>query len=461
MATVGHHFRPGLQLANYPTGTAKHYPGFTLTSLGFQQNFMVGGAYRERYLSASSPQRIFNISEAKYVPSQIYASAPDQMVLLTTAQAFLQGFYPPLSDIPSATPEASTTTLNNGTTLSNPLGGYQYVFLRGKNANSPDTIWIKGDDQCPAVERAAAEYKDSADYKVRFAATQSFYSQFWPILESVWDYSDSAANLTYANAFDIFDLINVARIHNATSPARNVSDDDMFQLRILADAAEFNANWNASNINRAIGARTLAGAVLAQLNQTVTSKGKLKFTLLAGSYDTFLGFFGLSGLSELSDDFKGLPEYASTMAFELFTPTTTTAFPANPDADLRVRFLFRNGTAGALTQWPLFAPENADLSWPNFVSRMQEFAITSPAEWCNICGSEANFCAAYEQDDNDASSQNVGSGGISNTVAGVVGAIVVLGVILMPGLAAFLIVRRRKRSAVVDKRSQRSESPSV
>ena len=124
--------------------------------------------------------------------------------------------------------------------------------------------------------------------------------------------------MSYTNAYDIFDLINVATINN-NSVTLNISTEQLYKLRTLADSAEFGLNYNKSQPLRAIGGQTLAAAILRQLNQTITSKGELKFSLLVGSYDTFLSFFGLTNLTAADPNFYGLPGYASTMAFELVT----------------------------------------------------------------------------------------------------------------------------------------------
>jgi hypothetical protein len=268
--------------------------------------------------------------------------------------------------------------------------------------------------------------------------------------------------MTYKNAYNIFDLVNVARIHNATSPARNVSDEDLFQLRTLADSAELGQNWNASDKARAIGAETLSGAVLAQLNETVTSEGKLKFSLFAGSYDTFLAFFGLAGLLDEDPAFHGLPDYASTMAFELFTESDASSFPSDPEKDLRVRWLFRNSTFGELETFPLFGTNDDSLPWPKFVSEMEERAITDVGDWCTKCGAKEDFCAAYETDDDESAEtedeKDGSKGGMSNAVAGVIGAMVTLGVVAIIGAIAFMLMRRKKGTASHEKSSVRSGS---
>ncbi|EPS41336.1 hypothetical protein H072_4767 [Dactylellina haptotyla CBS 200.50] len=422
--------------------TSKHYSGYSLTNLGFQQNYQTGSFYRNLYLSSNSSKQILGISEDQYVTSQVWATSPDQKVLANTATAFLQGLYPPLEE---TDPEIATNTLNNGTTYTNPLNGYQYVILHAPGTESPNTIWIKGDDGCPAVTTASESFEDSAIFMERDSATQSFYEQFWGQVEDVYDFKQSQLN--YAKAYDIFDLINVAQIHNS-SASEKVTAEQLFQLRTLADSAEFGLNYNMSQPARSIHAQTLAGAILNQLNQTVTSKGKLKFSLFAGSYDTFLAFFGLTNLTMASPNFYGLPDYASTMAFEVLTEADVTEFPTSVD-DLKVRFLFRNGSdVGApLTAFPLFGQQETTLSWTDFVTQISERAITSVEKWCSMCMSEEAFCAAYNPGLSTGSVGGSSSGsGISNAVAGVIGAMVTLAVVGPVGLVFFLFSRKRRTS---------------
>ncbi|KAJ4289359.1 hypothetical protein N0V88_007111 [Collariella sp. IMI 366227] len=374
--------------------TTKHFGSQVLTPLGATQAHQVGSDYRARYLAADSPHRIKGISEFQYVPAQVYASAPDQSILLDTATSFLQGFYPPLGEL-KADLTTSESRLANGSSVEGPVNGYQYVQLHGVDVESPETIWIKGDDECPALIDSSAAFQSSNEFASRLNATRDFYRSLWPLVSDMYP---SVEYLTYAKAYDIFDVINVARIHNASSPARKVTDAQLFQLRTLADSAEFGLNYNASEPARSLHASTLAGAIVAHLRKTVESAAHTpKFTYLSGSYDTFLAFFGIFGLTDASSDFFGLPEYASTMAFELFTPEATDKLDED---SLRVRFLFRNGTAGALTQFPLFGKGKADLSWTEFMSGMLARGVTSTQGWCNECGSEAAFCAQYKWEDN-------------------------------------------------------------
>ncbi|KAF1929502.1 phosphoglycerate mutase-like protein [Didymella exigua CBS 183.55] len=440
--------------------TSKHYKGYNMTNLGLQQNYDIGQDYRNIYLNSSSPKRILGISEDKVVNSQIFASAPDQAVLLNTATAFLQGLYPPLEITDQ---ELATQTLNSNEHVIKPLGGYQYLVIHGESDDSPDTILLKGDEECPAVTQSMKQYEDSAAFKQRIEETKPFYQSFWDQLNSVYDYQQ--ANLSFAAAYDIFDLLNVACIHNATHNG-TVASEDMKQLQTLADEWEFHMAYDADDSMRSIGGQTFAGGILEQLDQIVSSQGKLKFSLLAGSYDTFLAFFGLSNLTAVSDNFYGLPDYASTMAFEVFTSQNATVFPSNVE-DLRVRFLFRNGsTEGeAPTAFPLFGGQDESLLYTDFVSKMKGFAIMSPEQWCGTCQSDALFCQSYSARKAGSQAERTGSG-ISNVVAGVIGAFVTLGVIGLVGLILFCARRCRTSAKVAspirsDKGSISSQRSSV
>ncbi|USP79100.1 phosphoglycerate mutase-like protein [Curvularia clavata] len=423
--------------------TSKHYKGYNLTNLGIQQNYNVGADYRDLYISANSSKQILGISENKAVNSQLFASAPDQAVLLNTATAFLQGLYPPLQSLDSG---LAVQSLNNGDEVTAPLEGYQYLVLHSENDDSPDTIWLKGDEECPVLTTSMKNYKNSEAIKQKSEETKSFYQGFWDDLKNVYDMKES--NMTYENAYTIFDLINVGIIHN-TSMKDAVTPEQLTQLRTLADAYEFGLSYDQNDKARSIGAQAFAGGILAQLKSIVSSQGKLKFSLLAGSYDTFQGFFGLANLTSVSPDFFGLPDYASTMSFEIFTAQNVSAFPSNTE-DLRVRFLFRNGsTAGEEPRaFPLFNGKEESLSYSEFVGKMEDIAITKPEQWCSTCGSDLLFCEAYaKQGQSPVSTENHQGGGMSNAVAGVIGAMVTLGVVALVSAAAFFVLRKRRVNA--------------
>ena len=72
-----------------------------LTSLGAQQAYSAGSFFRDRYVYTATPASNANkapirrLSANSYDPRQIYILAQDTHSTAATAQAFMQGFYPP------------------------------------------------------------------------------------------------------------------------------------------------------------------------------------------------------------------------------------------------------------------------------------------------------------------------------------------------------------------------------
>ncbi|KAL8916479.1 MAG: hypothetical protein Q9172_006289 [Xanthocarpia lactea] len=450
-----------------------------MTDLGETQVHSVGSFYRARYIEDGAPHKILNISPQRHQPSQIWATAPDQSVILSivkpmpmgrwdgafkltdnkillqTATNFLQGLYPPLGDL-----DHNLAVESNGSDTISPSNGYQFIPIHGEPNEAPDTIWLKGDDGCPAYTRASNSYQTSVDYLSTVDSSRKFYSQFAEALNNVMP----AENVTYAHAYDIFDLFNVGSIHNE-SFASVVTTPQLSQLRYYADAFEWGHNYNLTQPARSIGGMALAGGILQQLNQTVSTQGNLKLSLLAGSYDTFLAFFGLTNLTAANADFMGLPGYASSMTFELFTDGNTTTFPRDT-ADLRVRFLFRNGTdvSTPLTAFPLFGRAQDSISYDNFVDELGSRAINSVSEWCSTCQSSDGFCSQDEYASSGDSSSSVinedNSSGLTAVHAGVIGAMTTLGVLAIIAVVVFLCRRRSATRPLLEKRSSGSETDS-
>lgn len=243
----------------------------------------------------------------------------------------------------------------------------------------------------------------------------------------------------------VFDYVNVALIHNSSIPSDDLLDDGtVFQLQTLADAHEFNLAYNESDTIRAISGATLANDIVAGLNQTIVGQGKkVKLNAQFNAYGFFLSFFGLAQLPKADPDFYGIPDYASTMVFELFTNGAADPFPM-PE-DLMVRFLFNNGTSNSTSEpapYPLFGQSETELPWETFVSEMGKFSVSWGKQWCDVCGSTTGVCdmdaaPATATSSNDSSSSS-GSRGVSKVVAGVIGAFVTLAVVL--GLAALVIL---------------------
>jgi hypothetical protein len=227
-----------------------------------------------------------------------------------------------------------------------------------------------------------------------------------------------------------------------------LTDDALFQIRTLADSHEFGLAYNASEPGnaRAMPGMQLAGEILKFFNNTINTKGNSKMGIQFGAYASFLSYFGLANLTMANEDFYGVPDYASAMVFELFANGTQSGFPAA--SDLQIRFLFHNGTTSNSSEpivYPLFGDSETSIPWTTFASKMNSIAVSTTEQWCTKCGNSTGSCAAYASSSGSGSTGSSASGsgsgkssGISKAVAGVIGAMVTLAVIL--GLEALIML---------------------
>jgi hypothetical protein len=256
--------------------------------------------------------------------------------------------------------------------------------------------------------------------------------------------------------FAVYDLIHVSEIHNATIPSSTLlTPSVLHQLQTRADQHEWGLAYNTTSPIRAISGAVLAAQILQSLNATLTT-GSLKLGIQFGAYGTFMAFFGLAQLPAASDDFTGIVDYASSFALELVT-NSTAKLPAA--ADVSVRFLFSNGSAGigeaGLAPFPLFGGKETLLPWATFAEQMGKFALGDTSDWCKACGNTAGVCATASVSSSGSGSSgsgdsagDSGSGGVSKPVAGVIGAVVALVVVLaLEGLvmavAGLRVIKKR------------------
>ncbi|KAK4621344.1 Prostatic acid phosphatase [Fulvia fulva] len=419
--------------------TAKSTPPANLTDLGYSQVYTSGQYYRNRYIASNASLQINGINSDIVKQSQIAVSAPDDTVLQNSAMGFLQGLYPPVGE------SLGTATLRDGTNVTAPMNGYQLIPVDqvSHGTGSEDSGWLQSTSNCAKASISSNEYFSSAEYLNDLDHTRDFYQSLLPVVNATFDESED----TFKNAYTIYDLINVATIHNRTIPSSDLlTPDTLRQLRTLADTHEWNLAFNASDNMRAIAGKTLAAQVVQFLNGTITGQGKQKIGVQFGAYATCASFFGLVDLPAADKDFYGVADYASAMTFELFTNSSTavsaTSYPTAEE--MYVRFLFHNGTTNSSsepTAYPLFGTQQETISWKDFANEMGKFAIGDTKDWCNACGNFTGTCAAYAPD--SASTSQTGEGGsgsgngLSPVVNGVIGAMVTLAVVL--GLEALVL----------------------
>ncbi|KAK6360679.1 hypothetical protein TWF730_006812 [Orbilia blumenaviensis] len=427
-------------LSRHGDRTDKSHPPTKLTNLGYSQILASGEYFRNRYVAPLASQKILGVSSDEVVNSQIYVSTTDDTVLLNSAQAFLQGLYPAVGTL-------SGETLRNGSVIAGVNGGYQLIPIHVMNngVNKEDATWLQGTSGCDAAIKSSKGFADSKEFKESKKETKEFYGS----LENVWGSTFTSEQSDFANAYAIYDVVNYALTHNQTIPSPELlTGEAMLQLRTLADRQQWNLAFNASEPVRAIAGATFAADALSHLESIVKSKGsKSKIGIQFNAYGTFLSFSGLAQLPAASTDFYGLPDYGSSIAFELFTNEPVESFP---DAkDINVRFLFHNGSTvngGELTAFPLFGQEETELSWETFAKEMRAFSITTTDQWCRSCGNKGGVCATVSGDSHPIA--HTTHHGLSAPVAGVVGALVTLVVILavqglIVAIAGLAIVKKK------------------
>lgn len=417
--------------------TAKNTPPSNLTDLGYHEIFTSGTWFRNQYVADDAPRHIHGINADLVKQSQITASAPVDTVLQNSALGFLQGLYPPVGQ------GLGSNTLRNGTVVQRPLNGYQLIPLETveTGAGSENAAWLQGATNCAKAQISSNNYYTSSDYLTTLERTRDLYASVIPMVNGTF----TPEKTTYKNAYTIWDLLNVASIHNGSSdfPSSDLLTPELFfQLRTLADQHEFNLAYNESEPIRAITGSIIANEVVEALNETITGKGKSKFNIQFGAYAGMFSFFGLADLTSVNSDFYGLPDYASTLTWELVTNASVANSNGFPSVDeIGVRFLFHNGTTSASSspvEYPLFGRSPSPLPWTDFVAGMDKFRIKSQADWCHACGNSTGVCSRAMLSDSadaglatSASTDNCNNGGISKAVAGTIGALVTLAVIML------------------------------
>ncbi|ESZ99291.1 hypothetical protein SBOR_0332 [Sclerotinia borealis F-4128] len=422
--------------------TTKAYAPTSLTDLGYAQVYASGNYYRQRYIDSNASSPLYKINSDIAKISQLNVQAPVDNVLQNSASGFLQGLYPPVG----AT--LGSQILANGTSVEAPLGGFQLIPVNvvataSSSANSENSAWLQGSSGCGNAITSSNNYFFSEEYTSLLNSTKSFYQSILPVINTTFNSTQD----TFKNAYSVYDYVHVSTIHNSSIPSDELlTDDTLSQLLALANNHEFNLAYNASEPIRAIAGSTLAAQILEQLNTTITSQSSVPVSIQFGAYASFLSFFGLSGLSTLSPNFTGIVDYASSMTFELLTNSTlnstSTSYPS--PTDISVRFYFSNGTASEnpLTAYPLFNQMETTIPWTTFVEEMSKFAIGEQGDWCTACGNSTGVCAGASAASSSSSGSSAGTGtadaGISKAVAGVIGAMVTLAVVL--GVEALVLL---------------------
>ncbi|KAM7207152.1 Histidine phosphatase superfamily [Naviculisporaceae sp. PSN 640] len=406
--------------------TSKSLPPVLLTPQGADQSRRSGAWYRHRYVAGNASSKIHGISSDIVDLSQISAASPVDDILQSSAQAFLQGLYPPVSNR-SSDQSAGVDAL---------LDGYQFIpiNIEGPSTNNPNSeanMWLQSGSACPRALQSTKSYFESSDYLAKLKDTKDFYEALLPVYENTFPRDEASFEQAYA----IYDLVHVSTLPPSNSKISHpelLTPEAQAQLYTLASAHEWGLAYNSSERIRAVAGSILAGQIVQKLNATLqtplsnTSTNRL--TIQFGPYATFMSFFGLSQAPRASTSFYGIVDYASSFVIELVTDATIPSSPAadnpvNPE-DVYIRFLFANGAASEENPpqvFPLFGQPETKLEWSTFVDEMAKFSFAKPADWCTACGVTGGIC----------STENTNDDGTSYLVVGVNGAVIILVVVLI------------------------------
>lgn len=431
----------------------------TLSPYGANELHAAGSSFRDRYVAVHSNDdaerlRIQNLSPHVLDSEEIVVLSSTEQSVIASAQAFMQGLYPPLKQDSNLTYADSSSMLANGSIITAPFQGYQYPQILAFSSDDPQSLVVAGQDQCLRHQIANSEYQSSREFQRITQETEAFYVDLYDqALSGVYDRSSA----TYKNAYDIAEYLDYELIHNGTL-MHVLSMDDITHARWLANQYLFATNgrtsaWKLlfSNFTtgdiHTIAGRTLASRILEAFGTNVQYRGaNEKLTLAFGGPEPAIALASLMDLASRYGGFYPRPSLGASMVFELYSLENQDN-PTYPDpSNLYVRFLLHNGTSSAarFTTYPLFGygPSNIAIPYNEFQAEIEQVAIRSTREWCQECGSSAVFCSGVLSRNREATKNDEP---MDPAVAGVIGAVVTFVVFGSISIVAALLAGFRKR----------------
>lgn len=172
------------------TRTGEHTPHLgsnaipSLTSYGAQQLYAIGGAFRDRYMGYSSESnplainRLVGISNYSIDNSELRVMTLDEEYLIASAQAFMQGLYPPFTLSQGQAAQLDpTSVLANSSYVEYPLGGYQYPQIETFGISDLHAIYLDGANNCITQMISAQSYYNTPEFAQTKNATAALYRE--------------------------------------------------------------------------------------------------------------------------------------------------------------------------------------------------------------------------------------------------------------------------------------------
>ncbi|GAA5959601.1 hypothetical protein JCM21900_002951 [Sporobolomyces salmonicolor] len=432
--------RHGDRLGFYQSPTTYTASDTVVTPLGEVQNYQLGQMLRSIYTGSDASRAISGLSSTTFNGYQINATADaggEGSVIYDSALALWQGFYPPNEGV-------SEITLANGTNVTSPLNGYQYVQV---NTVIPDDdVTFEPWTNCNTWANRTTEFYNSAG----FLAKQNEEAGFLNMLKTSGIVGNRS--VTLPNMYNVFDYMNVNSIHNATYAAE-LNATGAGTLAHVSDLASYHEYglFTDSSLGGLgnIAGRTLFNRIIGSLETFTESDNEVKIAHYHMAYKPFLSLFNMTNIAAATNPVFEYPYamvgYASVAVFEIRDG-------GSGSSGYDVRFGFKNGssTATDVTYYPLFGSSNIDTDLATFMGNLEPYLIPNNTDWCSLCSNNGSvdtcsewaltekYESLYEQymgKANDSPSR-AGAGGIGAGVTIVVG-LALLGLMRAFGLISF------------------------
>lgn len=175
--------------------TPKALAPANLTSLGQEQVYQSGNYFRNKYVSSDATSPIYRLSDDIVVNSQLAITSQVDTVLQSSAQAFMQGVYPPVGTL-------SVQSLANGSSVEGSLDGYQYIPINvvsspSSSSNAENSGWLQGSSGCGNAVVSSNNYFSSSEYLSTLNSTQGFYQDLLPVINTTF----SSSQATFKNGY--------------------------------------------------------------------------------------------------------------------------------------------------------------------------------------------------------------------------------------------------------------------
>jgi hypothetical protein len=339
------------------------------TPLGEVQTFQLGSILRKEYFDESSPNYIRNVRTDLVNLDQVHArikNGGEGRVVFDSTISLLQGLFPPT--------RSNNIILANDTTVTAPLGGYQYVPAETVEPSNDRSLESWTD--CPTFEAHVKTFYDSSDFKTAAQQAQPFFRVAHDFI-----FGRLVTDLKLENIVNIYDFMHHQLTHNRTYAHRLPPT--------LIEQARYWANFHEQGVftDTTIGGignipgRTLLKSIISSLERIDYDGDPLQFLLESTTYQPFISLFKQTEMDLSDPTLHGIPDYASALVIEL----RRGSLPDNRDF---LRFKFKNGTHDDFRTIHVFG-HNGDIPLTEFIYRVENAAIGSNTEWMKACGASS------------------------------------------------------------------------